>query len=524
MAQFGGYDELGNYQAHNALPSSTAADHPLELSRSLIDTTAEDVAKFGEGNFARVTPPSAEYANVSAPWMPVSFPASNGSSFYYSDPSSSTSSTAKEPYNGHEPPTKRRRPSPGGSTLGSIDVPEVADYPHGSAGTAFHTASSSPAGGTYVRSQPPMETPNTSAMYSHTGHRPPPPTQPDGLRAAVGLLPPDHTPHDRSTHWGWSHESDTSRAPLGRLPPGDDHAIQTHRAPGPSGYYGSSGQAGPSFVGGYNSRFPPNEGPSVLMPPNGNGSNGHHAFGHERVGNELGNSHRSRVGRDSLSQSSDDDAFDAPPPNPKAVALAAAATRGASGTQQQADMLSELNETLSTALETDGVARCPFPNCTKTFAKNRSYNLKTHLRAHSQLKPFACASCPRAFSRKHDLERHSRVHSGDKPYICEVCGRGFPRSDALRRHWRVEKECGDRASEIDAGQPLPSLPPGAAGLTASAQVPSQTPMTRFIGPNAYPIGWAGGPESHHRMQGGMPGGGMSNMPVHMGIKRARNGW
>ncbi|KAL9937330.1 hypothetical protein V8E36_003739 [Tilletia maclaganii] len=102
--------------------------------------------------------------------------------------------------------------------------------------------------------------------------------------------------------------------------------------------------------------------------------------------------------------------------------------------------------------DADGVARCPYPNCNKTFAKNRTYNLKAHLRSHSQLKPFACASCPRAFSRKHDLERHARVHSGDKPYICEVCGRGFPRSDALRRHWRVEKECGQKAAELEAQQ------------------------------------------------------------------------
>ncbi|KDN52826.1 A designed zinc finger protein bound To Dna, partial [Tilletiaria anomala UBC 951] len=78
--------------------------------------------------------------------------------------------------------------------------------------------------------------------------------------------------------------------------------------------------------------------------------------------------------------------------------------------------------------------RCPYPGCNKTFAKNRMYNLKAHLRSHSQVKPFQCLSCSRAFSRKHDLERHSRTHTGDKPYICEACGSGFPRSDALRRH------------------------------------------------------------------------------------------
>ncbi|CAD6936282.1 unnamed protein product [Tilletia controversa] len=119
---------------------------------------------------------------------------------------------------------------------------------------------------------------------------------------------------------------------------------------------------------------------------------------------------------------------------------------------QQAEIIHPLGQALDATSDADGVARCPYPNCNKTFAKNRTYNLKAHLRSHSQLKPFACASCPRAFSRKHDLERHARVHSGDKPYICEVCGRGFPRSDALRRHWRVEKECGHKVAEMEAQQ------------------------------------------------------------------------
>ena len=106
----------------------------------------------------------------------------------------------------------------------------------------------------------------------------------------------------------------------------------------------------------------------------------------------------------------------------------------------------------------EAAVRCPFPGCNKSFAKNRTYNLKAHLRSHSQVKPFQCLSCQRAFSRKHDLERHSRTHTGDKPYICDACGRGFPRSDALRRHWRVERVCGEKAAAMEA--------PGSEGLEA----------------------------------------------------------
>jgi hypothetical protein len=74
------------------------------------------------------------------------------------------------------------------------------------------------------------------------------------------------------------------------------------------------------------------------------------------------------------------------------------------------EMINALGNTMDASMESDGIAKCPYPNCSKTFAKNRSYNLKAHLRSHSQLKPFACSHCPRAFSRKHDLERHARVH------------------------------------------------------------------------------------------------------------------
>lgn len=228
-----------------------------------------------------------------------------------------------------------------------------------------------------------------------------------------------------------------------------------------------------------------------------------------------------------------DDYPDAPPPNPRAVALAEAATTRQSGTQAQQDCLQALNETMNQSLEQDGVARCPFPQCTKTFAKHRSYNLKTHLRSHSQLKPFACSSCPRAFSRKHDLERHARVHSGDRPYICEVCGRGFPRSDALRRHWRVEKECGDRAGDLDSNTAsgIGATTSQASGMTALA------PMS-FGGPGAEgeASGQVGADARYHNTSGSSFDGmahrygeslshGMSSSSTLLGNgKRPRDNW
>ncbi|KAK0540592.1 hypothetical protein OC835_000609 [Tilletia horrida] len=171
---------------------------------------------------------------------------------------------------------------------------------------------------------------------------------------------------------------------------------------------------------------------------------------------------------------------------------------------QQAEIIHSLGQALESTSDADGVARCPYPNCNKTFAKNRTYNLKAHLRSHSQLKPFACASCPRAFSRKHDLERHARVHSGDKPYICEVCGRGFPRSDALRRHWRVEKECGQRAAELEAQQ-NGALGPNALGSgSGGGGASSDENYSPTPGPG--PGSSAGYPSSYSQQQQQQQGG------------------
>ncbi len=123
-----------------------------------------------------------------------------------------------------------------------------------------------------------------------------------------------------------------------------------------------------------------------------------------------------------------------------------------------------------------GDVMCPHPGCGKIFPKSRSYNLRSHLRSHIQIKPFQCLTCSRAFSRKHDLERHSRKHvsraqrsagqavadfalvpasqTGDKPYFCDYCAKTFARSDLLRRHWHIQPACGEKAAAAGAEEML----------------------------------------------------------------------
>lgn len=84
----------------------------------------------------------------------------------------------------------------------------------------------------------------------------------------------------------------------------------------------------------------------------------------------------------------------------------------------------------------DDLIKCPFPGCNKIF--NRSYNFKSHLKAHSCEKPFNCNGCTLSFARCHDLKRHEKIHDKtlQKIHKCDLCGKTFSRSDALNRHIR----------------------------------------------------------------------------------------
>ncbi|ELU42528.1 zf-C2H2 domain-containing protein [Rhizoctonia solani AG-1 IA] len=106
----------------------------------------------------------------------------------------------------------------------------------------------------------------------------------------------------------------------------------------------------------------------------------------------------------------------------------------------------------------DAQFKCPVPGCGSTFT--RRFNLRGHLRSHTEERPFVCEwpGCTKGFARQHDCKRHYALHNA-KPnqHLCEGCGKTFSRTDAL--NLRSDGGSGCRKSVAAKAGPSTSNPP-----------------------------------------------------------------
>lgn len=87
--------------------------------------------------------------------------------------------------------------------------------------------------------------------------------------------------------------------------------------------------------------------------------------------------------------------------------------------------------------------QCNF--CVRRYT--RAYDLRRHLRNHTDGRPFVCIVCEEEFAHQLDQKRHEELHLRINKFVCEGklkedgqwgCGRRFARADALGRHFLSE--------------------------------------------------------------------------------------
>ncbi|RZF34728.1 hypothetical protein LSTR_LSTR015923, partial [Laodelphax striatellus] len=66
------------------------------------------------------------------------------------------------------------------------------------------------------------------------------------------------------------------------------------------------------------------------------------------------------------------------------------------------------------------------------------FHLLEHANCHSNVKPYTCSTCNKAFHRRAQLRQHSLVHRAGTTLrnTCIKCGKTFSRHSGLRMHMR----------------------------------------------------------------------------------------
>ena len=79
--------------------------------------------------------------------------------------------------------------------------------------------------------------------------------------------------------------------------------------------------------------------------------------------------------------------------------------------------------------------------CVRTRTRDRmnvmcamcvAHHLQSHMRIHTNEKPYECDVCEKRFSDSGNLKKHMRIHTNEKPYECDVCDKAFRDSGTLK--------------------------------------------------------------------------------------------
>ncbi|XP_054710146.1 gastrula zinc finger protein XlCGF49.1-like [Uloborus diversus] len=73
---------------------------------------------------------------------------------------------------------------------------------------------------------------------------------------------------------------------------------------------------------------------------------------------------------------------------------------------------------------------CPF--C--SYSTPYKGNLPTHIKTHSEERPYSCEICSKSYKLKSHLARHVQSHSAELPFKCTVCDKSFHRKDRWKLH------------------------------------------------------------------------------------------